>query len=56
MAVDLILVSHFCVFFFITFGLFILPIGYLKIISGRAIQNEGDPPVFDGFCNTRGNF
>ena len=30
MAADLILVSHFCVFFFITSGLFILPIGYLK--------------------------
>ena len=30
MAADLVLVSHFCIFFFITVGLFILPIGYLR--------------------------
>ena len=30
MAADLVLVVHFCVVFFVAFGLLILPIGYLK--------------------------
>lgn len=30
MAADLVLLSHFCIVFFVTFGVFILPIGYFR--------------------------
>ena len=33
LASDLILISHFCIVFFVVFGLFALPIGYLRNYS-----------------------